>query len=265
VTTSDDKARAAAASIWSAWERGQRLEQLPASCRPATLVEGYAAQAMLEAVSGCASRGWKIAATNVSGQRHIGVDGPIGGRLLADKLMRRGASAVPIADNLMRVAEAEFAFVLGADLPARDRLYSPAEVLACVADLHPAIELPDSRFQDFAAAGGAQLAADNACAGWFMLGDAAAADWRAMDLAAHPVSLIINARQVSAGHGADVLGGPLLALAWLANSHRLRGCGLSAGDIVTTGVCGRPCAVQPGDSVCADFGALGQITLTLAD
>ncbi len=263
MSNEDETARAAAQAIWAAWQHGQRLEQLPESCRPRTLGAGYAAQAMLEEVSGCPRVGWKIAATNVTGQKHIGVDGPIGGRLLADKVLS-GRAPVPIAENLMRVAEAEFAFVLGADLPARNRPYTPGEVLACVAALHPAIELPDSRFADFAAAGGAQLAADDACAGWFVLGGPVEAGWRHLDLAAQPVSLNINGEVVSSGSGADVLGGPLLALAWLANSHELRGCGLAAGDIVTTGVCGKPCAINPGDSVCADFAALGRVTLTLA-
>jgi 2-keto-4-pentenoate hydratase len=260
----DEKARAAARIIWASWERGQRLGQLPDSCRPRTLAEGYAAQAMLEEVSGCASLGWKIAATNVSGQRHIGVDGPIGGRLLSAKVID-GQAPVPIAGNFMRVAEAEFAFVLDHDLPAREWQYTANEVLACVASLHPAIELPDSRFQDFATAGGAQLAADNACAGWFMLGEPATSQWRHMDLAAHPVSLSINGRETSSGHGADVLGGPLVALTWLANSHGLRGCGLAAGNIVTTGVCGKPCPIDAGDSIYADFGPLGRVTLDMAD
>lgn len=259
----EEKARAAARIIWACWERGQRLEQLPEHCRPRTLAEGYAAQAMLEEVSGSPSRGWKIAATNVNGQKHIGVDGPIGGRLLAARLVS-GDDPVPVSGNFMRVAEAEFAFVLHRELPARKRPYTDGEVLACVASLHPAIELPDSRFQDFATAGGAQLAADNACAGWFLLGEAAGAGWRHMALAGHPVSLSVNGRVVSTGHGADVLGGPLVALTWLANSHELRGCGLAAGSIVTTGVCGKPCPIEPGDSLLADFGSLGRVSLNLS-
>jgi len=261
---SDEKARAAAVIIWASWESGQPLRQLPDSCRPRSLKEGYAAQAMLEEVSGSTSLGWKIAATNVTGQTHIGVDGPIGGRLLAAKVVH-GDKPVPISGNFMRVAEAEFAFVLGRDIPAREQEYTTQEMLDCIESLHPAIELPDSRFQDFASAGGPQLAADNACAGWFMLGESADDGWRDMDLAAQPVALSINDRQVTSGHGADVLGGPLVALAWLANSHALRGCGLAAGDIVTTGVCGKPCAIGAGDAVCANFGSLGRVMLRLGD
>lgn len=259
---SRERALAAAEAIWDSWKRGRRLAALAESCRPRTMHEGYAAQAMLEEVSGSPVVGWKIAATNITGQRHIGVDGPIGGRLLAVRVSRDDAP-VPFADNHMRVAEAEFAFVLARDLPPRDAPYAPDDLLDCIATLHPAIELPDSRFTDFVAAGGPQLAADDACAGWFKLGPPAEADWRGRDLARHPVALRVNDAVATSGAGADVLGGPLVALAWLANSHGLRGCGLSAGDIVTTGVCGMPVPVHAGDRVRADFGDLGAVGLTL--
>lgn len=257
-----DRARQAAELIWSSWESGRRLEALPGTCRPGTMAEGYAAQAWLETVSGSRALGWKIAATNVTGQRHIGVDGPIAGRLLAARVVD-GEDAVPFADNLMRVAEAEFAFVLARDVPPRDAPYTQAELRDRVASLHPAIELPDSRLADFARAGGAQLAADDACSGWFKLGPAAGDAWRGMDLAAHPVRLLINDEEATEGRGADVLGGPLVALAWLANSHGLRGCGLAAGEIVTTGVCGAPAPIAAGDRISADFGSLGRVSLRL--
>jgi 2-keto-4-pentenoate hydratase len=260
----NEKAREAADILWSSWESGNRMRELPDGCRPRSMEEGYASQAVLEEVSGCARLGWKIGATNVTGQKHIGVDGPIAGRLLTSKVLS-GGGPVPMAGNLMRVAEAEFAFVLGRDIPERGQEYTPDEVLACVASLHPAIELPDSRLSDFATAGGAQLVADNACAGRFLLGEPAAVDWRTMDLAAHAVSLHINGEPVSSGHGVDVLGGPLLALTWLANSHGLRGCGLAAGEMVTTGVCGKPAPIAPGDLVSADFGSLGRVELRLGD
>lgn len=257
-----ERARAAARLLWTSWDTGGRLPHLPPDCRPSSLKEGYGVQSLLEEVSGSARAGWKIAATNVTGQRHIGVDGPIAGRLLSDKLVQ-GDELVPMDHNHMRVAEAEFAFVMGRDVPPDRRDYTADEILASVESLHPAIELPDSRFEDFVTAGGPQLAADDACAGWFKLGPPAAVPWRAMDLAAHPVALSINDAPVSSGHGADVLGSPLVALAWLASTLHLLGTGLLRGDIVTTGVCGRPAPIEARDRVRADFGSLGGVDLRL--
>ena len=164
----------------------------------------------------------------------------------------------------MAVAEAEFAFVMGVDLPAREEAYSVEDVLAAVATLHPAIELPDSRFADFTRAGSAQLAADNACAHEFVLGPATGADWRAIDLAAHRVELSIDDQVATIGTGADALGDPRAALTWIANNHAAQGASLRAGDIITTGVCGKPSAIVAGSRVVAAFGAIGTAEVRLA-
>ena len=54
-----------------------------------------------------------IAATSRVGQQHIGVDGPIAGCLLADRVATDASAESPVSfrlqNNVMRVAEAEFA------------------------------------------------------------------------------------------------------------------------------------------------------------
>ena len=162
--------------------------------------------------------------------------------------------------NEMRVAEPEFAFRMGADLPPRAAAYSVAEVLDAVDTLHPAIEIPDSRFSDFVSAGEPQIIADNACAHLFVLGPATTSDWRALDLVEHrPV--ITSRGQRHVGHGRNVLGDPRVALAWLANELRQLGLTLRAGEVVTTGTCHPPLPIQSGDLVAADFGSLGKVSV----
>jgi 2-keto-4-pentenoate hydratase len=158
----------------------------------------------------------------------------------------------------MRVAEAEFAFRMAKDLPPRASRYATEEVMAAVGTLHLAIEVPDSRYRDFAQAGAPQLTADDSCACFFVLGDEVS-DWRGVDLAAHPVVGHRNGAVAERGSGANVLGDPRVALAWLANDRATRGDGLKAGQIVTTGTCVRPMPIAPGDQVVADFGALGRV------
>ena len=116
--------------------------------RPATRADGYAVQATLEARSAAPLYGWKIAATSKAGQAHIAVDGPLAGRLLRERVVENGGT-LPFGANHMRVAEAEFAFRMERDLAPRATAYTVAEVLAAVDSLHPAIEIPDSRFNDF--------------------------------------------------------------------------------------------------------------------
>jgi 2-keto-4-pentenoate hydratase len=257
-----DNTKAGAALIVTAWRDGTRLAQLPDDIRPATQRQGYAIQAHLGSVMHDTVAGWKIAATSAQGQRHIGVDGPIAGRLFASKI-HSAATGISLAHNMMSVAECEFVFVLGRDLPASTKPYSRANVLDAVAALHPGIELPNSRFADFANAGAPQLAADNACAHQMVIGEVIAADWRNLDLSQVRTSICINNEVVCRGSGADVLGHPLDALTWLANSHGERGTGLLAGQFVTTGVTGQPTPVSPGEVIEACLEDLGCVRVAL--
>jgi len=253
-----DDIQAAAAILLQHWRLSTRLAELPAHCRPGTRAEAYAVQAELARLSGQNTVGWKIAATSKAGQQHIQVDGPIAGCLLAARA-REGGARIALAGNNMKVAEAEFAFCMGGDLPRRETSYSVAEVLAAVATLHPAIEVPDSRYEDFTRVGAAQLIADVACACWFVIGPATRADWRATDLAQHGVSAYRNGAPAGQGSGANVLGDPRAALAWIANELCTYGEGLRAGEVVMTGTCLSPVPVSAGDSFKADFGAFGAL------
>jgi 2-keto-4-pentenoate hydratase len=246
------------------WQEGTTLSALPEPLRPATRAEGYAIQSRLERRSAQPLFGWKIAATSIAGQQHIGVDGPLAGRLLAEMVFADGA-ALPLGPNRMRVAEAEFAFRMGADLPPRPAGYALADVLEAVAALHLAIEVPDSRFADYAEVGAAQLIADNACAHQFVLGPEAPAAWREMDLAAHRVVGAVAGRLEREGCGVNVLGDPRLALTWLANELSRHGVTLTAGQVVMTGTCLVPLPIGAGDAVSADFGALGRVALHFTD
>lgn len=259
MTLTASQIRAASDLIFAHWQAGTRMDALPAELRPTTRAEGYAIQAHLDTRSASPLVGWKIAATSQAGQSHIGVDGPLAGRLLAEHLYAPGAT-LPWANNLMGVAEAEFAFRMARDLPPRTTNYSVAEILDAVASLHPAIEVPDSRFTDFAVVGGPALIADNACAHDFILGPATTVDWRALDLAEHRALGRVAGKMEREGIGRNVLGDPRVALAWLVNELSAHGMTLRAGEVVTTGTCLIPLPILPGDEVTVDFGVLGKLT-----
>lgn len=262
-------AHAAAHLLWTCRQSGTVLDALPGALRPPDTVAGHAIQAALPEVAGHPVVGWKIAATSAAGQAHIQVDGPLPGRIL-DHFVQPLGSTWSLAGNRMRVVEPEFAFRMGAALPPRPRPYTADEVLEAVASLHPAFELPDSRFADFARAGKAQLIADDACCGRFAFGPAAPAAWRRIDLAAHRVHATVSGadgrlRYVREGEGRALLGGPLTALTWLANELSSLGIGLRAGDWASCGTCMVPLEILPGDLVVADYGTLGRIELVLSE
>ena len=249
----------ACAHIWQAWQNGTTIDDLPADLKPGTRAAGYAIQAHFEGYSAETRAGWKIAATSRAGQRHINVDGPLAGRLLAENL-RPDGTEISINANRMRVAEPEFAFRFAQKVPAKPDLYTVEEVLGFVGDLHLTLELPDSRFTDFTAVGGPTLIADNACARELVVGPKVTANWRALDLAAHRVRARVGARYDREGLGANVLGDPREALTWCVNELSQLGIDLGAGELITTGTCAPPLESEPGDVVESDVGQLGTIT-----
>ena len=257
----------AAHLIWTNFRDGTQINALPESCRPTSRVEGYAVQSEVARLSGQPSVGWKIAATSVAGQGHINVDGPLAGRLLADRVFVAGtdaANSIDLERNLLRVVEAEFAFRVSGALPSRGSAhgaYTVDEVMAAVGSVHLAIEIPDSRMTDFVRVGAPSLIADLACASCWVAGDAVTADWRSVDLAAHPVTAYKNGAVAAEGMGSNVLGDPRIALTWLANELCVYGDGLLAGDYVTTGTCVVPVPCAPGDSFVMDFGGLGTVAM----
>ncbi len=257
------QAEDAATLLWRSWQSGSVVGALPADVRPASRRDGYAIQAEVRRLFGRDNTGWKIAATSKAGQAHIGVDGPIAGRLPGERTHASGATIL-LAGNRMRVAEPEFAFRCGTRITQRTAPYTVAEVLAAMDALIPAIEVPDSRFEDFAKAGGAQLIADCACARDFVLGTPTAAHWRDLDLSGHPVRASIAGRLERDGIGANVLDDPRLALTWLVNELSGLGIALEPGEVVTTGTCMTPLEIQPGDHVIADFGVLGRVEARFA-
>lgn len=221
---------------------------------PRDEAEGMAAQDALRALAGD-SYGWKIAATSTAGQAHIGVSGPLPGPLFT-RFRHEPGDVLPSHDLHMRVVEAEFAFRMGAEVRPGD------DVLAAVDALHLAVELPDSRFTDFATVGPAQLLADCACASRFVLGPEVPG-WRELDLSTAGTALWINGERAATGSGAAVLGDPRTALAALVDELARLGHRLRAGDVVTTGTTTVPPTIGPGDVVRAEFGELGAVSLAL--
>jgi 2-keto-4-pentenoate hydratase len=259
-----DKNEIAAASrtLNAHWREGTKLGALEPSQRPRDRADGYAIQALLEQTSAGELFGWKIAATSEAGQKHINVDGPMAGRILPETVIPDGGTA-SMAGNEMRVGEPEFAFRMAKDLPPRSEPYTVQEVLDAVGTLHPAIEIPDSRFSDFVSAGAAQIIADNACAHLFVLGAPTTSNWRALDLVEQRPIITLREKQFI-GHGKNVLGDPRMALTWLANELRQLGVTLRAGQIVTTGTCHPPLPIQSGDLFAADFGVLGKVSVAFS-
>ena len=127
---SDDQAQAASDLLWAHWRQGHGWRPCRSRCVP---LHGRRAMRSRVGSSGAAKSRCSGGRSRSSraGQIHIGVDGPLAGRLLAERVYETG-STLPFGANHMRVVEMEFAFRLGRDLPPRETPYLMDEVLDAV-------------------------------------------------------------------------------------------------------------------------------------
>ena len=203
--------------------------------------------------------GYKIACTNVTAQTQLNVDGPFFGRLLS-AFSFESPARLDAGEFFMRVVEAEFGFRMARDLPPASEPRTKEQVAAAVEGVLPGIEVVDSRFDSWTTVGAPSLIADNACNAAWVRGPLLA-DWQSIDLSAQPVRVFVNGKLLREGTGSAVLGHPLNALTWLANTLSDRGLGLEAGQYVTTGVTTEVYMAERGDIIAADFGIVGKVDL----
>ena len=259
--TQPNKAARAAQRLYEAHRQRQPYQPLPDDISPANIEEAYeiqeAFQTLLIPQRG-AIVGYKIALTTPVMQRMVGFDAPCAGAVFANGVHHSPAT-VPASDYVRLGAECEVAVRLGSSLSApcdRDR------AAAAVAALMPAFELVDDRGADYASLYFLGVAADNAWNAGVVLGPERA-DWPALDLENARGQMTINGQPAGEGHGRDVLGHPLDALAWLANTLAARGKELQAGMLVMTGSIVSTKFLNPGDEATFTFEGLGEIRLNV--
>jgi 2-keto-4-pentenoate hydratase len=237
---------------------------LPADLAPSDAGEAYAIQSEyvgMRAASLGPVAGYKIALTTPAMRAMVGLNDSIAGDML-ERTILRGDSTVRAADYGRLIVEFEIAFEMAEDLPAIGAPYDRASVSRAVAAAMPAFELADDRNADYSSLPGSalMLIADNAWNEGAVLG-APVRDWRGIDLAALQGIATINGKNVGTGHGRDVMGHPLDALAWIANHLAARGLGLWRGDIVITGSLVTSKFPSAGDRVRFEAGELGAVEL----
>ena len=257
-----NRVTAAADYLFDLRQTRRRVAALPADLVPRTLAEGYEVQErlvrrLLDHFGG-QPIGYKIACTSELAQRALGVDGPFFGVLLSHSTTASPA-VLRGSDYLVRCAEAEFGFEMGADVPAGPA-YTVESIREFIGAAIPSIEIVDHRYHDWQAVGAPSLLADNAIHGAWVPGEPVTG-CRGIDFARHPTALTINGGRTLTGSGAAVLGNPLTVVAWLANELPKFGRRLRRGDRVTTGVTTDIYLAEPGDRLAADFGPIGRVEL----
>lgn len=168
---------------------------------------------------------------------------------------------IPMDRFIAPRVEVELAFVLNA--PLKGPYVEIADVLAVTEYVTPAIEIIDSRIEQFDRHTKVMrkvfdTISDNAANAGIVLGGKAISPSN-VNLPWCGAILSLNGVVEETGLAAGVQGNPAIGIAWLANKLAPWGESLGAGHIVLAGSFTRPVAAQKGDLFEADYGALGTL------
>lgn len=255
---SDEDRKKAAALLIEAEETRTQMVQLSETWPDITIEDAYAIQSEVTAqkvAAGAKVIGHKIGLTSKAMQRSTQIDEPDYGHLLDSMMVANGAE-VKHADYCVPRVECELTFVLGE--PLKGPGIGLLEVLRATEYVVPSIEIIDARIQNprkiF------DTVSDNGAAAGIVLGGRPVGP---MDVDLRWVGAIMyrNSEIEETGIAAGVLGHPAMGIAWLANKVAPFGTVLEPGHIMLSGSFIRPVWAEPGDTLHADFGELGSVSV----
>ena len=248
------------AALRAARLSGEKLASYPGPT-PSSMVEAFAIQSAVRTTLNWTHAGWKIGCTSEKAQKALKTDGPFPGPVYKERLFPAGSHVATLPSN-SRTTEPEIAFTMASNLPARGKPWSTDEVLEAVATVHPSIEIVNPRlpkgFNDVVE----WYVADGGLSHALVLGPGITPLKRA-DYAKIANRVSINGVNTYTGIASNALGGPELALTWLANDLVAKGLFLRGGDVVTTGVITAVFETKIGDLVEANYDLIGNVSVQL--
>lgn len=199
--------------------------------------------------------GHKIGLTSLAMQRSSKIDEPDYGYLFDTMLIEDG-SKIPHSSFCVPRVELELTFVLG------ERLKGPGvgliDVLRATEYVVPSIEIIDARVDEPRKI--YDTVADNGAAAGLVLGGTPVRPGD-VDLRMVPGILYRNSDIEETGLACGVLGHPAMGIAWLANKLAPFGTALEPGHMMLSGSFVRPVWANAGDTIRADFGSLGSLSV----
>ena len=251
----------AASLLIEAEQSAQPVQQLDQTFPGLDIETAYAIQKEVIArkiAAGARLRGHKIGLTSKAMQRTVGIDEPDYGHLLDDMFYQDG-DTIPVNRFIVPRVEVELAFVLGKPLTGPG--VTLFDVLDATDYVIPALEIIDGRSQYPRRI--VDNIADNAASAGVILGGRC---MRPSELDLRWVSALLYKNGVieESGVSAAVLGNPAMGVVWLANKVGAFGTTLQAGHILLAGSFTRTVPVSKGDTLHADYGPMGSISVHFA-
>ena len=205
--------------------------------------------------SGAKLIGYKVGLTSVAMRRSSKIDEPDYGYLYEHFMIPDG-SKVPHANFCVPRVEPELAFVLSK--PLQGPGVGLLDVMRATEYIIPSIEIIDTRVDEPRKI--YDTISDNGAGAGLILGGRPIRP-HDVDLRMVPGILYRNADIEETGLACAVMNHPANGIAWLANKLSELDLALEAGHIMLSGSFTRPVWAERGDTIRADFGALGSVSV----
>ncbi|MGE4073913.1 MAG: 2-keto-4-pentenoate hydratase [Reyranella sp.] len=205
--------------------------------------------------------GWKVALTLPSQYEPMKLSGPVFAGIYQSGVRPSGTvfeKGWPIKAGI----ECEMVARLAKDATSAGGRYAAESIKPFVGNLYCGSEVVENRYTDVARLSGPGRIADDVLQAACIIGTEIK-DWQSLDFAAVKGRSEFDGKEIGAGPGANVMGGALISLAWLANKLIEHGKHLKAGDVVLTGSV-HPPVFLPGPGVAkTEFVGLGGAEITV--
>jgi 2-keto-4-pentenoate hydratase len=202
--------------------------------------------------------GWKIGCTSRAIQQQFGLGQPISGRLLVPHAYHDG-DTVALSNYVDCAVEPEMVLRLGKSIDCSD--VKERTLLEAIESIAPGIELHNYRFWHGTPTS-QELIASNGIHAGIVCGPAIAFH-PGMDLDLEGMGIFVDGNLEASGIGAEIMGGPIKSLMWLAQHVRERGQILRSGEIIIPGSAVKLVRVRGGQTVEARFTRIGSCHVIL--
>ena len=249
--------------LYEARVQREPLPPLPDNLVPTSAVEAELIDDRVAEIGGWPVLGWKIGCTSEHAQQLLGADGPFAGRVYS--VLDDGAVLQPMDLVNEPNLEGELAFRISSTPPVApaDGPVDRAVVREGIAEVMPAIEFVGGRFHTFIGSPLTSVIADAGANVHLALGAPVTnADLDGLDQV--EATMTVAGEETGRGTGADVLGHPLNALAWLVEHLGRRGISLEPGQVVTTGTATQVSPLPTGATATASMVGIGSVSVTRA-
>jgi 2-keto-4-pentenoate hydratase len=227
---------------------------------PANLGESYAVQDAAIDHFPDEVAGWKI------GKIPADLIAPLGAKSLAGPVFRKDVRYAAPGGTVeygmfvggFAAVEAEYMFEVGEDTPAGKTVWTTADAIAIVKRMVCGVEMAGSPLATINKIGPLCVVSDFGNNNGIIVGPEIP-NWRDRVLTELTCETFINGKSVGTGMAANVPGGPLESLRFVAELCAKRGMPLKAGMMITTGAITGIHDVNPGEVARVEFKGLGAI------